>query len=203
MLLVAAIGLAVVSVVAQQDQLKIDPMMLVSLRECRSIVSSIGAQFYPGWKWEQTPILFYRPGVQDVLINYPHLPSGFHEFTGINPLGKEKIYVRDTDTLMKVDGQNTSAELEGIKVLVVADTFSRQRGDIRGEMRRDPEHQQSWLNDWSFIQSPYDDIRFMLHEGFHVYQGTRSPDKFADERRIADFRCWTLRIMLCTHSRAQ
>lgn len=183
----SVILITISSVVAQQEQLKIDPMLLVSLLETRNIFKTLGMQFYPGWSLEKTPILFYRPGVQDVLINYPHLPKGFREYNGFSPLGTEKIYVRDKETLFAADDQNTSTQIDDIPVLVVADTFSRERNSLRDIVRRDPQYQQDWLDKWNFIQSPYVDIRFMLHEGFHVYQKTKSPKKFADERRIADY----------------
>ena len=58
------------------NELKIDPLLLVSLKECRNITNILGDQLYPGWDFQKTPILFYRPDVQELLINFPHQPGG-------------------------------------------------------------------------------------------------------------------------------
>lgn len=47
----------------QSTELKIDPLRLVSLKECRNIANSLGKELYPGWDFQKTPILFYRPMV--------------------------------------------------------------------------------------------------------------------------------------------
>jgi hypothetical protein len=168
------------------DELKIDPLLLVSLKECRNITKTLGDEFYPGWDFQKTPVLFYRPNVQELLINYPHKPEGFSEYTGLTPLKNEPIYVRNDTTIFSIDDQNTSTEIEGIAVLVVADPFSRMRNQIRGAvLNRTKDFVVDWLEEWNFLQSPYDEIRMILHEAFHIFQEKMAPEKFANEMTVA------------------
>src|SRR5450759_5181034 len=37
--------------------LRIDPMLLVSVKEYRNILETIGPQIYPGWQWNTIPLL--------------------------------------------------------------------------------------------------------------------------------------------------
>ncbi len=169
-------------------ELKIDPLLLVSLNECRSITKSLGKEIYPGWDFGKTPVLLYRPKVQELLINFPHKPRGFSEYAGFNPLKGETIYVRDDTTFLDVDDQNTTIEVDGIPVLVVADPFSRMRNQLRDALtNRSKETATRWLEDWNFIQSPYDELRLILHEGFHVYQNRMAPEKSANEMIVSQY----------------
>jgi len=186
-------GLALVLVgstaVAQsRTELKIDPLLLVSLKECRNITKTLGKELYPGWDFQSTPVLFYRPNVQELLINFPHKPDGFIEFTGLNPLGDETIYVRNDSTIFSIDDQNTSTEIDGIPVLVVADPFSSMRNKLRDALlQRTKEFAESWLQDWSFIPRPYDELTVILHESFHVYQSKMAPEKGANEMAVSQY----------------
>ena len=63
---------ATATLAQQPTELKLDPLMFVSLKECRNISKQIGPALFPGWQFEKTPVLFYRPNVQEILINYPH-----------------------------------------------------------------------------------------------------------------------------------
>jgi hypothetical protein len=170
-------------------ELKIDPLMMISLKECRNITKTIGDKFYPGWDFQNIPVLFYKPNVQELLINYPHKPAGFREYNGFSPLGKdETIYVRNDTTIFPVDGQNTSTEIEGINVLVVSDTYSRMRSQIDGTVSSQSKgFVADWLQKWNFIESPYDEICLILHEAFHVYQRTMAPEKYADEMAVSKY----------------
>lgn len=171
-----------------QSELKIDPQMFISLKECRNITKNLGTKLYPGWQFEKTPILFYRPGVQEVLINFPHQPKGFQLLRGFNLLGKETVYFRDKETIFAEDDQNTTTKIEGIDVLVVADTFSRMRNQLQFMMNSsDAKLKESWLKEWTFVPSPYDEMQMILHESFHVYQNTKAPNKNADEGVIARY----------------
>jgi len=67
-------------------ELRIDPLLLVSLKECRNVTNNLGDALFPGWDFQKTPVLFYRPNVQELLINYPHKPKGFSLYTGFDPL---------------------------------------------------------------------------------------------------------------------
>jgi len=172
----------------QATELKIDPLLLVSLKECRNITSSLGKALYPGWDFRKTPILFYRPNVQELLINFPHKPKGFSEYTGFDPLGSETVYFRNDSTIFTIDDQNTSTEIDGIPVLVVADPYSSMRNKMQDVLtERSKEFAATWLKNWSFMPSPYDELTLILHEGFHVYQSKMAPGKAADEMVISRY----------------
>ena len=137
-------------------ELRVDPLLLVSLKECRNITKSLGNQLFPGWDFQKTPILFYRPNVQELLINFPHKPAGFSEYSGFSPLGNEIIYVRNNTTLIDIDDQNTARVIDGVPVLVVADQFSRMRAQLRGVVDSRPkEGLIDWMDRWYFIRSSY------------------------------------------------
>lgn len=170
------------------DELKINPLQLVSLKEARNICRTLGDEFYPHWDFAATPVLFYRPNVQELLIHYPHRPEGFSVYGGFSPLTGETIYARNGATTFAIDDQNTSAPIEGIPVLVVADYFSRMRNQLRAVMGNyDKEFINQWLDDWNFIPSPYSEIEMILHEGFHVFQDKMAPQKYADEALVAAY----------------
>lgn len=172
-----------------ESRIKIDPAMFLELKESRNIMKAVGNQIWKGWDPSETPILFYRPQVQDILIGYPHLPAGFQALTGFNPLPGETIYYRDRKTFIEADGQNTVTDIDGVQTLVVADTFSNQRTQIQGAfLGRDAAFLQEWLGQWNFLPNdPYDQIAMILHEGFHGYQGARAPDKGPDEMAAVDY----------------
>ena len=166
------------------EALRIDPMLLVALQEARHVADTL--DLFPGWDFSEAPVLLYRPGVQDVLLNMSHPPEGFVRYEGPHPLGDEGIYIRNDSTHFDIDGQNTVIELEGQWVLVVADAASQMRNQLRTLTRMTAEQQAEWLANWSFLFSPYDALTTMLHEGFHAYQ-YRNADKFADESVIARY----------------
>ncbi|MDD4555115.1 MAG: hypothetical protein PHP04_13010 [Bacteroidales bacterium] len=167
------------------NRLKIDPLLLVSLEECRHITHVLGNGLFSGWDFKSTPVLFYRPGVQEILISYPHQPAGFSRYRGFNPLGDKNIYVRDGNTTVAFDDQNTSREIDSIPVLVVADPFSTMRNQFRDILGRPNDFAEKWLDDWEFVPDPYFKLNIILHESFHVYQQKKAPDKFADESALA------------------
>jgi hypothetical protein len=169
------------------SELRIDPMLLVSLKECRNIANTLGNGLFPGWDFQKTPVLFYRPNVQELLINYPHKPKGFSLYTGFNPLGHDTIYVRNDTTLFSYDDQNTSTEVDSIRVLVVADPFSTLRNQLHDILGRPKEFVSAWLKSWQFIPDPYFKLEVILHEAFHVYQNKVAPDKGANEAVVAQY----------------
>ncbi len=168
-------------------ELKIDPMLMVFLKECRHITEVLGDNLFHGWDFKSTPILFYRPNVQELLINYPHQPKGFSLYTGFNPLHDKNIYIRDGATTIAYDDQNTSIDIDSIPVLVVADPFSALRNQIRDMMGRPREVTDQWLTNWQFIPDPYFKLTVILHEAFHVYQNRMAPDKYADESVVSKY----------------
>jgi hypothetical protein len=165
--------------------LRIDPLLLVSVKEYRHILETIGPDIYPGWKWNTVPLLLYRPRVQDILLNAPRRPPGFARFTGRTVLSDRIIYARNDSTVKEIDGQNTSMTLDSMRVLVVADQYSRERQQIEANSGRPSMAQ--WLKDWGFIQSPYDEVEIILHEAFHVHQDRLAPGKNADEGAAAHY----------------
>ena len=168
-------------------ELRIDPLLLVSLKECRNITNNLGNELFPEWDFQKTPVLFYRPNVQELLINYPHKPKGFSLYTGFSPLGDDTIYVRNDTTLLSYDDQNTSTEVDSIRVLVVADPFSTLRNQLQDILHRPKEYASSWLKSWQFIPDPYFKLEVILHEAFHVYQNKKAPDKGANESVVAQY----------------
>jgi len=168
-------------------ELRIDPLLLVSLKECRNITNNLGDGLFPGWDFQKTPVLFYRPNVQEMLVNYPHKPKGFSLYTGFSPLGNEPIYVRNDTTILSYDDQNTSKEVDSIAVLVVADPFSTLRNQLQDILGRPKEWASAWLKSWQFIPDPYFKLQVILHEAFHVYQNKKAPDKGANETVVAHY----------------
>lgn len=172
----------------QTDELRLDPLLLVSLKECRNITSVLGDKLFAGWDFGTIPVLLYKPNVQELLINYPHKPKGFSVYNGFNPLGDDTMYVRNDTTTLTLDDQNTSREIDGITVLVVADPDSRMRNQLTGTFFNHPkEAVTKWLDQWNFVQSPYDEIQLILHEAFHVYQHVKAPDKGANEMIVMQY----------------
>ena len=167
--------------------LRIDPLLVTTVREYRNVIRTIGAEIWPGWRANTIPMLLYRPGVQDVLVGAPRVPKGFRRYCGRPLLPGETIYARNDSTVMDLDDQNTSIDLDSMRVLVVADQYSRLRNQLRDIFRRPAEMRDHWLEEWNFISSPYDDLRTMLHESFHVHQHRLAPDKGADESAVASY----------------
>jgi hypothetical protein len=169
------------------SELRIDPLLLVSLKECRHITSNLANELFPGWDFQKTPVLFYRPNVQELLVNYPHKPKGFSLYTGFNPLGDGTIYVRNDTTLVPYDDQNTSTDVESVRVLVVADPFSTLRNQLQDMLGRPREWASGWFKNWEFIPDPYFKLQVILHEAFHVYQNESAPGKGANEMVVAQY----------------
>lgn len=168
--------------------LRIDPLMLVSVQEFRRIATALGGAIYPGWNPNSVPLLLYRPGVQELLLGARRRPAGFSVFRGGSRLIGERIYARNDSTVMSVDDQNTTTTLDSAKVLVVADQYSRMRSHIRGTvLARPAAFANRWLDDWGFLESPYDQLQLMLHEAFHVYQERMAPGKQANEGAVAQY----------------
>jgi len=172
---------------AQDNQFLLDPSLLHSWRECLNLSNQI--DFYPGFKLQEIPVLFYRPGVQEVLLNFPHKPDSFKELE-YNTLPEEmdKAFYRNNKTLIPYDDQNTSIEIEGVQVLVVADPWSRLRSQIRSQYTNDNmDSFNQWLQEWKFIPDPYSEIQLILHEAFHVFQAKMAAHKYANELIASDY----------------
>ena len=168
---------------AASPALKVDPLLLAEAHEAWSLIGSANDPVWPGWDASSTPMLFYIPGVQDVLINHPHPPQGFQLYSGPVQFPGWKIFVKDGPTIMELDGQNTSTEVDGVPTLVVADTLSNLRQQVFG-MVADPRPAQEkfpTITPASLATDPYDQLAMVVHEDFHVYQSKMAPDKGASE----------------------
>lgn len=172
---------------ASPDVLHVDPLLVATVGEYRNVLRTLGPSLFPGWTDDAVPILLYRPGVQDVLIGAPRVPKGFRVARGAAFPPGERVLLRDDSTAFDLDDQNTTTELDSMKVLVVADPYSRMRNQLIGIIGRPEAMRAEWFAKWNFIPSPYSDLRLMLHEAFHVYQERLAPDRNADESAIATY----------------
>ena len=107
--------------------LAVDPLLIALGAEVWTLLAQEDNPVWPGWNAANTPLLFYRPGVQDVLINHPSPPDGFRPFEGVPDfldfaVEPWDLDVRSGETLIALDGQNTSRSIGGVQTLVVADT---------------------------------------------------------------------------------
>ncbi len=189
-LIILSFGAALAAPAAPiESKVKIDPAMLLYLKECRRVVTAVGDKIWTGWDISRTPILFYRPGIQDILINFPHKPEGFQPLTGFDPLEGETVYYRDGKTFIDIDGQNTVRDIDGVRTLVVADGPSNQRQQLWGAIQgHSPDSIQKWIDAWNFLPDrPYGQMAMILHEGFHAFQGTQAPDKEPNELAAIDY----------------
>jgi len=168
-------------------ELRIDPLLVSTVSEYRNVMRTLGPLLFPGWQANSVPMLLYRPKVQELLIGAPRIPKGFSRFAGRPLLGDEAVYVRNDSTVMDLDDQNTSIELDSMQVLVVADQFSRLRSQLRDMFGRPAAMRDKWLEEWGFIPSPFTDLQMMVHEAFHVHQRRMAPTKSADESTVAAY----------------
>lgn len=168
---------------AASPVLRIDPLLIAEAHEAWSLIGSDNDPVWPGWNASSTPMLFYIPGVQDVLVNHPHPPAGFRLYSGPVEFPGWKIYVKDGLTIMDLDGQNTSTEVDGVPTLVVADTLSNLRQQVFGMVAdpRPPRDKFQTITFRSLAIDPYDQLAMVVHEDFHVYQHKMAPGKGASE----------------------
>ena len=163
--------------------LLIDPRLLLEATEVWTTIAAQENPVWPGWNASDTPILFYLPGQQDVLINHPKPPDGFVPYDGPVRFPGGRITVRQGTTILAWDGQNTSRDVNGVPTLVVADALSNLRQQIRG-LLEDSRSVADKVRDLDFATlatDPYDQLRLIVHEAFHVFQGRAAPDKGANE----------------------
>lgn len=161
--------------------LKIDPRLVAEAAEVWGVIAGRTNPIWPGWDASDTPILFYLPGEQDVLINHPHPPAGFVPYEGPVHFPGGHIAVRDGPTIIDGDGQNTSRDIEGVRSLVVADALSNLRQRISGLAS---------VQGLSFAQlatDPYEQLGFVVHEAFHVFQDRMAPAKGSNEMLLLHY----------------
>jgi hypothetical protein len=178
--------------VAAAPSLRVDPRLLLEARTVWQVIGTPHNPVWPGWNAADTPILVYLPGVQDALIHHPHPPKGFVRYRGRTPFEPGAVFLRDGPTTFSWDGQNTSTEVDGVPTLVVADTPSRLKGQIRG-LLGDARPTETKLADLDYerdlVPDLYEEMATIGHEAFHVFQGRQAPGKGANERDVRLYPC--------------
>jgi hypothetical protein len=166
--------------------LRVDPLLIAQAAEVWGVIARPDNPIWPGWNAADTPLLFYLPGTQDVLINHPKPPEGFRRYTGPVGLAGAEIFIRDGRTFFEFDGQNTALEVAGVPTLVVADTLSNRRQQVQGWLSDPtPAAQKSAHLGWDQLQSnPYDSLCMIAHEAFHAYQAKAAPNKKGSELAV-------------------
>lgn len=169
--------------------LQIDPRLIAEATEVWALIAAQENPIWPGWNASDTPILFYLPGKQDVLINHPRPPQGFVAYGGPVRFPGGRIMVRDGPTILEWDGQNTSRDIEGVPTLVVADALSNLRQQVQGLLGdpRRPEEKAKEIEFSRLATDPYDQLTLIGHEAFHVFQNRVAPDKSANEMLLLDY----------------
>jgi hypothetical protein len=163
--------------------LRVDPLLIAEAGEVWGLIASPNNPVWPGWDASSTPVLFYLPGEQDVLMNHPHPPKGFVPYEGQVQFPGGRIFVKNGPTLIELDGQNTSTDVEGIRTLVVADTLSNLRNNVFSLLQdaRPAAEKVQALGFSDLATDPYDQLAMVVHEAFHVFQDKQAPDKGANE----------------------
>ncbi len=176
---------------ASDTRLRLDPRLLVQAAEVWAIASGEDNPIWPGWDVGETPLLFYYPGEQEVLINHPAPPAGFEPYAGpLSSLGWD-IMVRNGETVFALDGQNTSVDVGGVQTLVVADTLSNLRSNLlmwAGAGSTSAEREEA-LNLSMLAADPYDQMAMILHEAFHVQQHRWGLNKSGNESALLTYPC--------------
>jgi hypothetical protein len=170
-------------------ELQVDPLLIAEAAEVWALIASPNNPIWTGWDASSTPLLFYLPGQQDVLINHPHPPDGFLPYTGPISFPGGQIFVKNGPTIIESDGQNTSKEIAGVRTLVVADTLSNLRNRIGGmiEDTRSAAEKMQALAFSDLATDPYDQLTLVVHEAFHVFQHAQAPDKGANEMLLLQY----------------
>jgi hypothetical protein len=163
--------------------LRVDPRLIAEAAEVWGLIASSKNPIWPGWNASGTPLLFYLPGEQDVLINHPRPPEGFLLYDGPVRFPGGRIVVKNGPTIVEWDGQNTSNDVGGVRTLIVADTLSNLRNRISGLLAdaRPASEKIQGLRFSDLSTDPYDQLALVVHEAFHVFQDHQAPDKGAVE----------------------
>jgi hypothetical protein len=161
----------------------VSPLLVDAAAEVWGLIARADNPVWPGWNASDTPLLLYLPGQQDLLINHPHPPEGFLRYSGPLAFPGGQVWVKDGPTLIAVDGQNTSKDVAGVKTLVVADPLSNLRQRVGG-LLEDPRPAAEKARSIRFedlVSDPYDQLAFIVHEAFHVYQARTAPSRETNE----------------------
>lgn len=174
---------------AEKPKLRVDPLLIAEAAEVWTLIASPKNPVWPGWDASSTPLLVYLPGEQDVLINHPHPPDGFLPYAGPVSFPGGRIFVRNGPTIVQWDGQNTSKDIAGVQTLVVADTLSNLRSrvsNLLADTRPAAEKIQA-LDLSDLATDPYEQLAFVVHEAFHVFQHAQAPGKSANEMLLLQY----------------
>jgi hypothetical protein len=179
----ATAGKAEKSRIESAATLRVDPLLIAEAHEAWGLIASPNNPIWPGWDASSTPLLFYLPGEQDVLVNHPHPPAGFLPYDGPVRFPGWRVLLKNGPTLIQWDGQNTSKDVEGTRTLVVADTLSNMRNRMSAliEEARPVGEKVQGLHYSNLATDPYGQIATVVHEAFHVFQDKQAPDKGANE----------------------
>jgi hypothetical protein len=182
-------------VATESSVLKIDPLLMVYANTVWEILSTNDNPIWPGWNATSTPILFYLPGVQDVLLNHTNPPEGFVPYTGPVRFAGGQVMLRNGDSLIDWDGQNTSREINGVRTLVVADTLSNRKQWLSGVLHdsRSVDEKLKTVDYFDMSADPYRQMTLITHEAFHVFQNHMAPDKGANEMDVRLYPCLSVK----------
>jgi len=170
-------------------RLGVSPVLVAAARDVWSVIAGPANPVWPDWDASDTPLLFYLPGHQDLLINHPHPPEGFRPYDGPLRFPGARVFVKDGPTIVSYDGQNTAMDVGGVRTLVVADPLSnlRQRvGGLIADPRPAGEKIES-LKLETLAFDPYAQLALVVHEAFHVHQHRVAPDRGANEMLLLDY----------------
>ncbi|MCP3915977.1 MAG: hypothetical protein GY711_10515 [bacterium] len=169
--------------------LRVDPRLLAQAAEVWAVAGGEDNPIWPGWNVGDTPLLFYFPGEQEILVNHPTPPEGFEPYAGPLSFPGWKISLRNGETLFRADGQNTSTDVGGIETLVVADTLSNLRQNLLmwGLSDRPAVEKEDALGYSMLAANPYDQMGMILHEAFHVQQFQWGSGKAGNESALLTY----------------
>lgn len=175
-----------------EPSLLIDSQSLASLAQVWDIIADDTNPVWPGWNAENTPVLVYFPGVQDVLLNHESPPDGFSPAGDLMPFEHPvfaNAFIRNGETVYAHDGQNTAAEINGVQTLIVADPASNLRNSLRGLIfsGQTSDIQSEALSFEMLTPQPFQLMGMAAHEAFHVYQAAMAPDKQANEMLLTRY----------------
>ncbi len=170
------------------DVLQIDPLLIAHATEVWTLLTADTNPLWPGWRGADTPVLFYLPGRQDVLINHPSPPDGFVPYTGPVRFPVGQIFVRDGETLISLDGQNTSLDVNGQQTLVVADTFSNLRNSLDSLLEQAAAKGEAPPLSFDRLENnAYSTMGMIAHEAFHVFQHGAAQGKAGNELALTKY----------------
>jgi len=172
--------------------LEVEPQALAAIAQVWDVVTADDNAVWPGWNARETPILLYLPGKQDLLLNHPAPPEGFVPADHLLPFSHPAFanaHLRNGETLIAYDGQNTTMDVAGIETLVLADPASNIRNNLRGLVTNgtSPDVMSEALTFDLITADSFSLMALAAHEAFHAYQRNAAPGKQANEMALTEF----------------